>query len=183
MCHSFAAIDFETANGKIHSICSVGVVTVDGNTVRERMWLVQPPGNRYARENTALHGLAAIDTMTAKSFADVWPEAKEMIGNRTVIGHNMSWDAEALDAALAYYEKPAPRLRKGCSMDMAILVWPDRNDYKLPSLCSDLGIDLDHHNALSDARAVAELVKVMTAIEECDLSELLKRSKKGELHT
>jgi len=72
-----------------------------------------------------------------------------------------------------------PRLRKGCSMDMAILVWPDRSDYKLPALCSDWGIDLNHHNALSDARAVAELVKVMLKIEKCDLSELLKRSKKG----
>lgn len=179
MVYSFAALDFETANRQQHSICAMGVVIIEANTVRKRLWLVRPPGNRYAPENTDLHGLAASDTRAAKSFAETWPEAKEMIGSRPVIGHNMEWDAEVLKASLDYYNRPTPRLQKGCSLNMAILVWPDRTDYTLPGLCSDLGISLDHHNALSDARAVAELVIMMTKIEQCDLLDLIKRSRRG----
>ena len=49
----------------------------------------------------------------------------------------------------------------------------------MPRLCADLGIDLHHHNALSDAHAAAELVKMMVAIKRCDLSELMKLSNRG----
>ena len=143
------------------------------------MWLVRPPGNRYSAENTALHGLAASDTRSAERFDEVWPEARKMIGARPVIAHNMEFDAAVLEASLGYYNKPTPRLRKGCSYNMATLVWPDRQSYKLPRLCADLGIDLDHHNALSDARAVVELVKMMVGIKRCDLSELIKLSNRG----
>lgn len=176
---SFAAIDFETANNQRHSVCALGIVIADGNDTTGAIWLVRPPGNRYSTENTALHGLAASDTRSAKRFDEVWPEARKMIGARPVIAHNMEFDAEVLQASLGYYDKPTPRLRKGCSYDMATLVWPDRQSYKLPRLCADLGIDLDHHNALSDAHAAAELVKMMVAIKRCDLSELMRLSNKG----
>ena len=176
---SFAAIDFETANSQRHSACALGVVTVDGNKVTERMWLIRPPGNRYSAVNTRIHGIAASDTRNAQPFSEVWPEAKLMIGTRPVVAHNMEFDGEVLSAALAYYDTPTPRLSKGCSLDMARLVWPDRKNYTLAGLCGDLGINLDHHNALSDARAVTELVKLIANIQRCDLPELLRRSKRG----
>ena len=44
----FAAIDFETANGRRSSVCSVGVVIVrDGYIVDKFYSLIQPSPNYY----------------------------------------------------------------------------------------------------------------------------------------
>ena len=46
----FAAIDFETANGKRTSVCSVGVVIVrNGKIVKKIYRLIRPCPNRYGR--------------------------------------------------------------------------------------------------------------------------------------
>ena len=53
----FAAIDFETANGRRTSVCSVGVVVVrDGEVVDTFYSLICPRPNFYSRFTTA-HGI------------------------------------------------------------------------------------------------------------------------------
>ena len=61
---NFAAIDFETANGKRTSVCSVGVVIVkDGKIVNKIYRLIRPAPNYYTQWTTAIHGLTYDDTM------------------------------------------------------------------------------------------------------------------------
>ena len=56
----FAAIDFETANGRRTSVCSVGVVVVRGGEVVDTLYsLIRPRPNFYSRFTTAIHGLSA----------------------------------------------------------------------------------------------------------------------------
>ena len=53
---NFAAIDFETANGKRTSVCSVGVVIVkDGKIVNKIYRLIRPAPNYYTQWTTAIH--------------------------------------------------------------------------------------------------------------------------------
>ena len=71
----FAAIDFETANGKRTSVCSVGVVVVRGGEVTDTFYrLIRPRPNYYSRFTTAIHGLTYEDTAEAPDFAAVWQE-------------------------------------------------------------------------------------------------------------
>ena len=57
----FAAIDFETANGKRTSVCSVGVVIVrNGKIVKKIYRLIRPCPNYYTQWTTAVHGLTQI---------------------------------------------------------------------------------------------------------------------------
>ena len=50
----FAAIDFETANGRRTSVCSVGVVVVRGGEVVDTLYsLIRPRPNFYSRFTTA----------------------------------------------------------------------------------------------------------------------------------
>ena len=54
----FAAIDFETANGKRTSVCSVGVVIVrNGKIVKKIYRLIRPCPNYYTHWTTAVHEL------------------------------------------------------------------------------------------------------------------------------
>ena len=62
----FAAIDFETANGKRTSVCSVGVVVVRGGAVADTFYsLIRPRPNYYSAFTTAVHGLTYHDTVEA----------------------------------------------------------------------------------------------------------------------
>lgn len=65
----FAAIDFETANGRRTSVCSVGVVVVRGGEVVDTLYsLIRPRPNFYSRFTTAIHGLSYEDTAQAPRF-------------------------------------------------------------------------------------------------------------------
>ena len=76
----FAAIDFETANGKRTSVCSVGVVVVRGGEVTDTFYrLIRPRPNFYSRFTTAIHGLTYEDTADAPDFASVWREIEPRI--------------------------------------------------------------------------------------------------------
>ena len=59
---NFAAIDFETANGKRTSVCSVGVVIVREGKITNKIYrLIRPCPNYYTQWTTAVHGLTYAD--------------------------------------------------------------------------------------------------------------------------
>ena len=69
----FAAIDFETANGKRSSICSIGIAILEDDWVVDSIYtLVSPTPNFYTRWTTAIHGLSAEDTNDAFCFEEAW---------------------------------------------------------------------------------------------------------------
>lgn len=147
---NFTAVDFETANGQLNSICQVGLVRVEnGQIVKELDILVQPPNNAYHWGNTKVHGLRSVDTAQAPAFKDVWEHMKPYIVNQLFVAHNVQFDAGCLRATLAYYNLPVPIFNTQCTVKIY-----KRN---LKFLADQYGIPLNHHNALSDARACAYL--------------------------
>lgn len=67
--NDFAAIDFETANNCLTSVCSVGVVIIrNGEFVDSFYSLIQPEPNYYYYWNTRVHGLRQEDTENAQFF-------------------------------------------------------------------------------------------------------------------
>lgn len=85
----FAAIDFETANGKRTSVCSVGIVIVKGGRIVNKIYrLIRPAPNYYTQWTTAIHGLTYDDTMEADDF----PES--MGGNQAVAGRTSACSSQ-----------------------------------------------------------------------------------------
>jgi len=150
MMPNFTAIDFETAQPKRWSICQVGLVRVEAGVVtKELSLLVRPPKDEYSHYNTAVHGLTYRDTLTAPGFDAVWPEISDFIVGQTVVAHNMGFDASCLKQALDFYGLAQPEFEKQCTYKLL--------KKRLNVLCEEFDIPLDHHDALSDARACAEL--------------------------
>ena len=70
----FAAIDFETANGKRSSICSVGIVLVERGQIVDSIYqLIRPYPDYYTHWTTEVHGLTKRDTADAPDFGTAWP--------------------------------------------------------------------------------------------------------------
>jgi DNA polymerase-3 subunit epsilon len=148
---TFTAIDFETAQGYRWSICQVGIVrVVEGIITEELNILVQPPDNYYWYNFTEIHGIASADTATAPTFDKVWPIIAPYIEDQLVIAHNgFGFDFPVLAKTLEYYGMSNPEYQKQCTYKI----------YKsnLANLRKEHKIKLNHHDALSDARACATL--------------------------
>ena len=148
---TFTAIDFETAQGFRNSICQVGLVRVaNGIITNEVSLLVKPPNNYYWDRLTAIHGIAAQDTLHSPTFDGIWERIAPFIANQNVVAHNgFGFDFLVLQKTLEHYGLSEPKYNKFCTYRM----------YKsnLASLCMEQNIPLNHHDALSDARACAEL--------------------------
>ena len=148
---SFTAIDFETAQGSRWSICQVGLVRVENGIVtKELNILIQPPDNYYWSRFTDIHGISAKDTENAPTFDQIWHQIVPFIENQNVIAHNgFGFDFPVLSKTLDYYGMTAPNYNKFCTYKI----------YKsnLANLCKEFDIPLNHHDALSDAKACGEL--------------------------
>lgn len=149
--NSFTAIDFETAQGYRWTICQVGLVKVVNGIIAEELnILVQPPNNYYWKRFIEIHGITPAQTKYAPAFDKVWHKIAPYIDGQIVVAHNgMSFDFPVLSRTLEYFGIPEPAYEKRCTYRI----------YKkgLATLCCDYDIELKHHDALSDARACAEL--------------------------
>jgi DNA polymerase III subunit epsilon len=156
---TFTAIDFETAIS--HHICAVGIVIVENRVVVEEFSaLIQPPNNYYNWYTTKVHGITAATTKNAPTFIDIYPEIKKRLQNRTVVAHNESFDRNTLlktmrDFGIDYSDLNIPN-KWECTMRYCRKIdkYPSA---KLNVCCEIEGIPLNHHDALSDAKACAEL--------------------------
>ena len=151
---TFTAIDFETAQGSRTSICQVGLVRVENGIITNEInLLVQPPDNYYWSRFTAIHGISGKDTVNAPSFGQIWHQIAPYIENQNVVAHNgFGFDFPVLDKTLDYYGLQIPSYNKFCTYKI----------YKsnLANLCEKYEIQLNHHDALSDARACGDLFKM-----------------------
>ena len=155
---TFTAIDFETATA--HHPCSVGIVTVEnGVIVDEFVTLIKPPNNQYSPFTIQVHGIHPSDTMHAKTFAQVFPEIKKRIQNRIVVAHNESFDRNVLAKSMALHGLDYADLNLAHRWECTVKIYKAKGlkPTKLSDCCREMNIQLNHHEALSDARACAKL--------------------------
>ena len=142
----FAAIDFETANGKRTSVCSVGVVVVRGGEVNDTFYrLIRPRPNYYSRFTTAIHGLTYEDTAEAPDFA--------------AVAHNSPFDEGCLKAVFDLYGMPYPGYTFYCTCRASRRIFGRRlPNHQLHTVSAACGYELEnHHHALADAEACARI--------------------------
>ena len=151
MKNTFTAIDFETATGRRSSICQVGIVRVENGSMREKISiLVQPPNNYYWDSFIDIHGITPEMTMNAPRFHLIWKQIFPFIENQHVVAHNgFAFDFQCLKQTLEHYKLSAPNYTGHCTYKLY--------GESLSSLCKKYNITLNHHDALSDAMACAEL--------------------------
>ena len=166
---NFVAIDFETANGKKSSICSVGIVIVKGGEIVDNFYsLVKPMPNYYAWFCQEVHGLNYENTCDAQEFPDVWADAQRKIheyfpyiedGEVPFVAHNKAFDENCLKAVFAAYDIVYPDYEFECTLLKSRKVWPEGH-HNLDIIAGYCGYDLqNHHHALADAEACAVIAK------------------------
>jgi DNA polymerase-3 subunit epsilon len=155
----FTAIDFETATGYSNSACAVGIVTVNSGQVTDKFYsLIRPPQNRYWDRFTNIHGISSRDTESALTFAELYLKLRVLLQGRLLVAHNKSFDRGVLKTTMVHYNLNISDLNiPGWVCTMQLYRKKGFKPYNLSACCDKLDIPLQHHHALSDALACAEL--------------------------
>ncbi|MDL2228409.1 3'-5' exonuclease [Odoribacter sp. OttesenSCG-928-L07] len=159
----FVAIDFETANKNRSSICSLGIVIVENGEIIDKIYrLVRPSPNFYSYWNTQIHGITFHDTCEQPEFPDVWYDIKHRIDGFPFVAHNSPFDEGCLKAVHDLYGMTYPGYKFHCTCRSARKAYPHLINHKLGTVAEYIGFDLhNHHHALADAEACAEIAKLV----------------------
>ena len=155
---NFAAIDFETANGRRCSVCAVGVVIVRDGQIADKFYsLIHPRPNYYTPWTTQVHGLTSIDTDDELPFPEVWARIADRIEGLPLVAHNKPFDESCLKAVFAEYGMEYPGYEFHCTLAASRRKLRLPN-HKLDTVALACGYDLrNHHHALADAEACAAI--------------------------
>lgn len=177
----FVALDFETANRKRASICSVGWVGFSRGGVVDTWYSLVNPDDAFEADNSVLHGIREDHVRNAPNFRQLFPEIRSRIEGRFVVAHS-AFDEQALTQACTLSSVESPSCKWIDTTKIAELAWPsltERLGTSLAVLADYLSLEFQHHNALDDART-AGLV-LYRAIQDTgrsveDWAEMLGRS-------
>ena len=158
-CHlsDFVAIDFEAANAAFTSACSMGLVIVRDDEIKERFYgLMKPVPNHYDWYNTKVHGIKKADTDNAPAFPYLWNQVVDKVEGLPFVAHGMLFDQHVLRALHELYKIPYPDYPFYCTHEGSKKYLPDLENHKLQTVAKHFGFDLtQHHNAIADAEACA----------------------------
>ena len=156
----FAAIDFETANEQPSSVCSVGVVIVRGGEIVDTCYsLIHPEPEYYQYFCRRVHGLGPEDTDDAPVFPYVWEKVEPLIEGLPLVAHNSQFDEGCLKAVFRVYQMDYPDY---IFLDTLLAsrrhFGRDLPNHQLQTVAAACGYNLlNHHHALADAEACAQI--------------------------
>jgi len=172
----FIALDVETANPDMASICQVGIVHFEGGRPVDSWSSLIDPKDYFDGINVAIHGIDEDAVRGAPDFKQASEEIKRRISGQIVAIHT-AFDRSAITQASAKHAVDPPECQWLNTASVARRAWPDvaQKGYGLSPLAQWLGIEFKHHDAVEDARA-AGLVLVRASEEmQLDLPGWLDR--------
>lgn len=166
----FVAFDFETANNSRASACQLGLVVFkEGREDRHFVSLIKPmvPGFMH----TGIHGIGPEQVRNAPTFREVYEQVAADIWSLPWVAHNMPFDFGVLKASLAACHLTLPSMGRLCTVQASkqALVLPN---YRLNTVADYFRLHLNHHEALSDARACGNIASNL--LGQVDLKRLVK---------
>lgn len=153
--NSYVTLDFETANYKRTSVCSVGMVKVVDHELTETFYTLVNPNDYFSAKNIEVHGIHPEDVREAPDFSYVYPYMLQFINDLPVVAHNAAFDMSVLHASLKAHQFETPNLTYFCSCQLSRkTVASKRNGLK--HMMEHFNLDFHgHHDALNDAKACA----------------------------
>lgn len=165
----FVAIDVETANANLSSICQVGIVSFRDGGLAETWQSLVNPEDDFDPINISIHGIDEYRVRNAPTWAGVYPDVVSRITDRIVVSHT-AFDRAAILRAC----QRTNLILCDCKwLDSARVVrraWLQfaRSGYGLPHVAEHFGICYRAHDAAEDARCAGELL--LRAIAETGLT-------------
>lgn len=173
----YAIIDIETTGDKPKNfkVIEIAIVLHDGIQELDRFHSFVDPEERISPFISRLTGISDEDVHGAPKFYEIAKEIVEFTANSIFVAHNVSFDYGVLrrEYKRLGYDY---RLDHLCTIQSARILLPGHDSYGLKNITKDLGIELgNHHRAIDDTLATAELFKFIFEAAKGDLTNFVKR--------
>lgn len=173
---NFVAIDVETANSDMASICQVGLVKVsEGKIVDEWVTYIDPK-DFFDGINVSIHGIDEIIVKGAPTFPEIVKTLYSYLHGTIAVCHT-HFDRVAINQACQRYGIEVPLINWLDSARVARRTWIECSSrgYGLHNVCQLLGYEFQHHNALEDAKAAAHILQAAVIKTGLDIHAWLTR--------
>ncbi|MFH1081650.1 MAG: exonuclease domain-containing protein [Pseudomonadota bacterium] len=172
----FVALDFETANADMSSICQLGLVLFKDGSIQEEWKTYIDPEDFFDEINVSIHGIDETTVRGAPKLRDIANRIWSYLDGRIAVCHT-HFDRVAIHQACVKYDLRVPTCTWLDSARVTRRTWEQfaHRGYGLANVCATIGYQFAQHDALEDAKAAAQIL--LAAIEKTgvDLQEWLQR--------
>lgn len=164
----FVAIDVETANSDRSSICQIGIAEfADGKLVGEWSTLIDPEVD-FEKKNISIHRIKPGMVEGQPKLPDIAETLRGYLESGISVCHS-DFDRDALARAFEKYRLSPISTTWLDSTSVVRRTWKDlaERGYGLEDVCSKIGYEFNHHDALEDAKAAGHVL--LAAIQESNL--------------
>lgn len=171
----FIAVDVETANADMASICSVGAAVFENGQLSDEWYTLVDPEDYFAPINISIHRIDESVVAGSPTFSALASTIDQFLREAVVVTHT-HFDRVALHRA-GHRCGLSLRCNWLDSARVARRVWADcaRSGYGIADLCRRIGYEFQHHNALEDAKAAGHVLLAAMAETGLDLEGVLRR--------
>lgn len=165
----FVAIDVETANPDMSSICQIGLAFFQDGEFHSGWKSYVDPRTWFSPFNVRIHGIGEAKVSGAPTLPEIEEPLRSHLEGEVVVCHTR-FDRVAMHQAFGLHALPPLTCRWIDSAGVARRTWSQfsHRGYGLSSLCDFLGYEFQHHDALEDAKAAGHVL--LAAIETSGLS-------------
>ncbi|MEZ5125606.1 MAG: helicase C-terminal domain-containing protein [Thermoleophilia bacterium] len=163
---SIVVLDLETTglDPRDERIIEVGAVRLDHDlAVVKRFSTLVAAAAPLRLATCRLVGLDDADFVGAPPEADALLALIEFAGDALLVGHNVSFDRQHLDACAARTGIDPLRGPWLDTLEAAVLLLPEVDSYALSKLALEFGWERRAHRALPDAETAADLLRLLAA--------------------
>lgn len=176
----FLAVDVETANPRMSSICQIGIVAFEGGREVGADVRLVDPNDYFDPYNVAIHGITDEVILGAPRFGNLHSWLCEQTAGEIVACHT-HFDRVALAQACGRYRLEPLTCNWLDTARVARRTWSQfaKSGFGLANLAYHFGIQFQHHDALHDARTAGLIL--LRAIEETgvDPAQWIERCRSG----
>ena len=172
----FVAIDIETANPDMGSICQVGIAKfAHGQLIEEWSTLVDPE-DYFDDVNISIHGIEPGMVRNQPKLPDIAENLRAYLGNTVSVCHT-HFDRIALSRAYIKYGLQPITTYWLDSARVVRRTWKDLawRGYGLANVCSRIGYEFKHHDALEDAKAAGYVLLAALRESQQDIDTWKRR--------
>ena len=173
---NFVAIDVETANPDMSSICQIGVAKfVDGHLAEEWSTLIDPE-DYFDEVNVSIHGIESRMVKGQPKLPQIADRLRTTLENTVTVCHT-HFDRIALARACIKYQLNPISTSWLDSARVVRRTWKDLawRGYGLANVCQKIGYDFKHHDALEDAKAAGYVLLAALRESQQDLEAWRRR--------
>lgn len=172
----FVAIDVETANSDMASICQIGVARFAGGQVVEEWSTLVDPEDYFDAMNVYVHGIEPHMVKGQPKLPEICDKLRSFLDGTVCVCHT-HFDRVALARVCLKYKLQPLSTSWLDSARVVRRTWKELawKGYGLANVCNKIGYEFKHHDALEDAKAAGFVLLAALRESQQDLDACVRR--------